>query len=252
MRRLHLFELDDQPWYPRALGDAGTAYLNTLQERLGLDAVLGGLVAEHLDRTGATRVVDLCAGSGGPSIAISRWLEGHGRALPFVATDRRPERLPQATRIIAHPDPVDATAVPQELSGLRTMHNALHHFPDEAARAVLADAARQKQPMLVVELSERSAAAVVGSAFIPLMVCALMPLVRPLRADWLALTYLFPVLPWAIAWDGLVSHLRCRTVDELQALADSTGVRGYRWQAGRTAVGKGPMGVTWLRGQAEG
>lgn len=240
MKRRHLFELADQAWFPRTLADAGTAYLNTLQERFGLVELLVPYVERALPE--GAGLVDLCSGGGGPAVAIAERL-----AVPLVLTDLQPNTHvdPEAA---LHPDPVDAREVPAELVGLRTVFNALHHFEPEQARRVLADAQQAGQPILVVELSERGLVPLtVGTAFIPLMTWLLMPFVRPVRPLWLALTYLLPVLPLTIAWDGWVSHWRTYAPEELEELVGPLQTDGWTWSWGRDAAG--PGSITWLWGR---
>lgn len=242
MSRLHLFELADQPWFPRTLADAGTSYLNTLQERFGLVELLVPYVERALPEGGS--IVDLCSGGGGPAVAIAEKLD-----VDVVLTDLTPNEhvMVGAGHARLHPVPVDARAVPADLVGLRTVFNALHHFRPEQAREVLADAQRARQPILVVELSERGVLPLtVGTAFIPLMVALMMPFVRPVRPLWLLLTYLVPVLPLTIAWDGWVSHWRTYAPDELEALVDPLQEDGWTWTWGRDRAGPGSL--TWLWG----
>jgi hypothetical protein len=78
------------------------------------------------------------------------------------------------------------------------------------------------------------------------MVAALMPLVRPVRIPWLALTYMWPLLPWTITWDGWVSHWRTYTLDEQHALVAPLEREGWVWEMGQEKVG--PGNITWLWG----
>lgn len=244
--RLHLFELADQPWFPRSLADAGTAYLATLQERFGLGEHVTPLIQRALDEGSARRVVDLCSGGGGPLLAAREHL---AEPPDVVLTDLHPNRHVDRSGpgVEVHPTPIDATRVPRELDGLRTVFNALHHFRPDAARAVLRDAQEAGQPILVVELSERTPLALtVGSAFIPLGVLLLMPFVRPVRLDWLLLTYALPVLPLFVAWDGWVSHWRTYAPRDLERLVAPLQRDGWTWTWGQEAAGPGH--VTWLLG----
>jgi HEPN domain-containing protein len=50
-----------------------------------------------------------------------------------------------------HPEPVDATKVPGELTGLRTMFQAFHHLRPDQARAALADAAAKGQGVAIFD-----------------------------------------------------------------------------------------------------
>ena len=73
----------------------------------------------------------------------------------------------------------------------------------------------------------------------PLFTWLLTPKMRPFRWSRLLLTYLIPIIPLVVLWDGLVSCLRTRTPEELLALTSS--FPRYDWQAGY-ARGQG----TWL------
>lgn len=257
MKRVHLFELADQPWFPRTLADAGTAYLSVLQEKAGLAAAVAPLVQRALEVSGAERVVDLCAGGGGPTVALRSGLRTRSGEVPeLVLTDLKPNEarlgdLAGEAGVRAWPEPVDARAVPAELTGLRTVFNALHHLRPPEARRVLADAQAAGQPVLVVEISERSLLTLtLASAFIPLGVLLLMPLVRPVRLSWLLLTYLLPVLPFTIQWDGWVSHWRTYSLAEQAELVAPLQREGWTWEMGQEAVGPGR--ITWLLGHPVG
>ena len=143
--------------------------------------------------------------------------------------------------------PVDARRVPDGLAGLRTICNAFHHFGTEDARRILSDAQQAGQPILIIELSERTwVNLTLGTLFIPLMVALVMPLVRPVRAGWLLLTYLLPVLPWTIAWDGWVSHWRTYSLAEQTELIAPLHRPDWTWDMGQTRLGPGH--ITWLLG----
>jgi hypothetical protein len=51
-----------------------------------------------------------------------------------------------------------------------------------------------------------------------------------LRWSKILLTYLIPLIPLAVLWDGLVSCLRTRTPQELLAL--TSRFPQYEWEAG--------------------
>ena len=242
MARLHLFEFLDQRWLPATLRQGATAYLNAAYEVTPLPRLWAGMLYRALAESGETRIVDLGSGSGGPLAAVARHLENRPE---ITLTDLYPGSVPGFRY---WPHPVRAEDVPEELAGLRTMFASFHHLRPEQARAVLASAARQRAPLMVCEATSRSPAALLTALLIPLAVLVLTPRIRPLRAAQLGLTYLIPILPLIIAWDGFVSHLRTYSAAELHQLTAACEGPGYRWEVEELSVAGVPFRVTVLRG----
>lgn len=104
-------------------------------------------------------------------------------------------------------------------TGVRTLFSSFHHFRRRLAREILADAARQGVPICVFEGNERSAWACLA-LLVGIIPSALLwtPSLRPVRSRRQLLTYVIPLDPAVMLWDGLVSNLRANSEDELQAL----------------------------------
>lgn len=251
MRRIQLFELEDLPWFPAAVRDAGTDFLRFMLTAGNAYAPAAPLLAAALRRAGSRRIVDLCAGGGGPWARLLPALEAEGVACEVLLTDRYPNPaalagLPAAAlrsgRLRYHPGPVDVLAPPPELDGLRTLFTALHHFPPPAASAILADAVRRRAPIAVFEATQRTLASALATLASPLIVLLVTPFIRPFRWSRLLLTYLLPAVPLMVLWDGLVSCLRSYTVAELRALAAAApGSASYEWQIGVARGGAAPI-----------
>ncbi len=223
MPRLHLVELEDLPWFPAPVRDAGTGYLQFMIHAGDAYAPAIPLLAQAVRRSGATRLVDLCSGGGGPWRRLKGELAAAGLDLPILLTDKFPN--PGAADAIHgnramdgvtfHPTPVDARHVPATIGGFRTMFTAFHHF-----RMLLA----------------------------PFIVLLLMPWVRPFRLSNLLVTYLIPLVPLMILRDGIVSALRTYDVRELQSLVDAVkGGERFHWDLGELPA-KGPIPITYLIG----
>jgi hypothetical protein len=253
--RVHLFEWEDQPWFPRVVRDAATGYLRVAARVSGQTAKLLPKLTETLDAAHEDRLVDLCSGGGGPVPDLVGELATRGRVVSATLTDLYPNRDALAAaaaasggRITAHDGPVDATAVPAELSGVRTMFNSFHHLRPDLARAVLADAARARRPIAVFELVGRRPGMILGMLFAPLAVLFMMPLVRPVNWLALVLTYLFPIVPLVVLWDGIVSCLRVYSPHELAGLTAGLDA-GYKWDIGTIPLGPPGLHATYLIGQ---
>ena len=251
--RFHLFELEDFAWFPNIIRDLATDYLQFMESRMALHRPVVPVLAEALRTTGVTTVVDLCAGGGGPVVGLQRELADAGVSVRFILTDKYPnvpafERLERDhPGIEGYEAPVDATAVPGELVGFRTVFNAFHHFKPADARAVLQSAVSARQPIGVFEIPERTIPIVIATmVFVPILVLLATPFIRPFRWERLLFTYLIPLVPLTCFWDGFVSQLRAYTPPELQDLAAGLGDVGYDWKAGK--VPGPPPHLTYLVG----
>jgi hypothetical protein len=253
MRRLHLFEFNDRPWVPAWLRECETEYLHTVLLLAKPFDALAPRLAETLGRSGLREILDLCSGGGGPlPTLLERLARDHGLECRALLSDLLPNRAAQQKwqgpdgRIRYLAEPVDAMAVPPHLRGMRTLFDALHHFHPRDAQRILGDARRAGVPIGAFEVASRDLLHVLGSIFIPFLVLAVTPFIRPFSWRRLALTYLVPVLPLLIWWDGLVSNLRAHRVDELRELTRELSAPDYTFEVG--SLGSGPRLVTYVLG----
>ena len=255
MKRRQLVELEDLSWWPRTFRDAATDYLATSMRVARAHEAIVPVLAPALTRVRATHVVDLCSGAGGPWAALLPALRTAGVDVRVLLTDRFPNHAALGAVAAATPGidveaaPVDALDVPERLAGFRTIFMALHHFAPAEAREILASAVRAREGMAVIEGVSRTPAGLGVMAAVPLAVWLLTPAIRPFRWSRLFWTYLVPVLPLAILFDGVVSALRVYTPAEMLAMA--AGVPGgdaYDWDAGVLQPKGAPVGVPYLIG----
>ncbi|MFN7147295.1 MAG: hypothetical protein ACK4YP_26240, partial [Myxococcota bacterium] len=120
----------------------------------------------------------------------------------------------------------------------------LHHFPPEAVRALIAGVVARGDPIAFFDVAASPAIRKMPVVLAPIAMLfnmlvlfvgslLLVPLVRPFRVSRLLLTYVVPLIPLLVAWDGTVSALRAYTPDEVLALARSApGGDRYTWEAG--------------------
>lgn len=241
MPRIHIFELEDQPWLPRTLRDLATDYLAFLLSWLEPYRQIVPFLSQALITTGRQRLIDLCSGGAGPVLDLQRALAREGLDVTVTLTDKYPN-LPAFARLRRGDDavdfwpaPVDATAVPAELAGFRTIFTAFHHFRPEEAKKILADAVRARSPIGVFDVAERSPRMLLFALLcVPLLVFALTPFIRPVRWQRLLWTYVLPLVPLICWWDGVVSQLRAYRPDELEAMVDELPSNGFHWRIGAT------------------
>jgi len=220
-------------------------------ERVDIYAPARERLIGALQRSGTHQVLDLCSGAGGP---WPHWLRTERASADVTLTDKYPNAATQS-RLRACPvrglryleQPIDATAVPEELPGFRTLFSSFHHFEPERARKILRDAVERRQPIAVLECTERHPLApVAGLLFIPIIVWVMTLFMKSWTWRRVLWTYLLPAIPLLITIDGIVSYLRTYTIDELREMAGTA--EDYEWLAGRVRSGRLPANVTYFIG----
>ncbi len=256
MPRLHLFEFEDQPWLPRLLRDYMTAWLDFMNgANSGWDA-FAPHVASLLRESGSERLVDLGSGGGGPVVRIRQAIAKNQSIDPMVLlTDKYPnhEALERQAansngRIEFRSDPVDATDVPVELEGVRTMFCSFHHFRPEVAHRILADARDKGRAIGIFEATARNVPAILVTLTAPIAVLATTPFIRPFRWRRLIFTYLIPALPLLCLWDGLVSCMRSYSTRELRRLVEDLESERYSWKVEELRFPRTPVKVSYVIG----
>ena len=228
MRRIHLFELEDQPWCPVVLRDGATAFLEVMVRRTGSAQALKPALVSALEKTGQRHISDLCSGGGGPLPILLEDLPEVSATLSDLYPNQEAfaEHARRNDRISYRAGSVDCTNPPDDLQGLLTLFNAFHHFRPATARKLLERAVERRQPIALFELVDRSK--LLSLPFFPLIIFLSMPSVRPLRLEWLFFTYVIPLIPLLILWDGLVSCLRAYSHDELREL--TRDLNDFTWE----------------------
>jgi hypothetical protein len=251
--RLHLFELEDQPWFPDLLRRGLTDYLATITARTGPYAPVVAPLTELLAAQPAPRVRDFCSGAGGPWPQLLPELREAVPHLTLELSDAFPniaalDQFMDSDPVSYRRTPLRPTDAWPTGASLATFFSSFHHFRPTEAREILRQAVATETPVAVFEVTQRSARALALMCLAPIAVLFLTPTIRPFRWWRLLLTYVLPVLPLVILWDGLVSCWRTYRPDELLALAASISGSGMEWQAGEwRAVGQ-PLPVTYLLG----
>src|ERR1700733_626211 len=257
MRRIQFIELHDQAWFPPSLRDE---VIDALQFGLGLLKPYGSVAAllrRAFNFSRSQSIVDMCSGGGGPWPYLSRKVGDPAQVIHVCLTDKYPnlgafQKLKAASedRITFRPESVDATKVPGDLKGFRTMFTAFHHFSPQQARAILQNAVDDGQNIGVFEMTKRAPwtmALMIPWALMPLF---FTPWIRPFCWSRLFWTYVVPVIPFVFLFDGVISCLRTYRPEELRAMVQTLTENRHTWEIGEQSGAAGEMAITYLIGCA--
>ncbi|TAQ87509.1 hypothetical protein B7494_g4168 [Chlorociboria aeruginascens] len=230
--------------------------------------------------------VDFCAGAGGPTPVIEKDLnsklsnhtisqangtnsrrkielkpENNG-GVKFVLTDLHPhipdwtEAAKKSENLSFIAESVDAANAPNDLNCpagkkvFRLYNLAFHHFDDKLGSEILKNTLENANGFGIFELQERT----IFSFITVTLLWPLMLLISPFyfwrSPGHLFFTYIIPIIPFVLVFDGYVSSLRTRTAEEIEALMRDRGAltEGWEIQSGRQ-LHTFPTGyLTWVIG----
>lgn len=253
MRRFNLREIHDNPHFPAHLRDMMTDALEAVWAFADTYKPILPILCAAMERAGSLKILDLCSGGGGPLLRLGQDME-QDRSLPVRVqlTDKYPNRgafqRAQADlhNVTGMKDPVDALHVPTEIEGFRTIFSSFHHFSPTETRQILAGAAASGSGIGIFEAARREPRTLLTIFVLPALVWMVTPRIRPFRWARIFWTYLVPVVPFVIWYDGLASCLRAYSHAELRAMTSDLAAEGYCWSVGEARTGWLP--ITYLIG----
>jgi hypothetical protein len=254
MFRPRLIELHEQNWFPQFLRDIVTDTLQSILNCSRYHELVAPVLSTALKQARTCRVIDLCSGSGGPWFHLLPILN-LDQQVSIYLTDKFPNRSPfdkvelaAGHEITFCVDPVDAERVPHNLEGFRTLFNSFHHFEPERAAQILLDAVNRREGVAIFEVPKRSAITIFMSVIMAVGTLVLLPFLRSFTFSLFLWTYLIPVLPFVMWFDGVVSCLRAYTASELLQLTRVPALQPYCWKVGTLNRPFSPFSVTYLIG----
>lgn len=256
IKRMQLGEIHDQPWCPKVIRNAVTDFLQYSTNHWGQYTPLLPTLCYFLQKVNARQIVDLCSGGCGPWQqfygTISRVF---GESFHIVLTDRYPNlaafRLARDLSggiIDFREEALDASALPEELTGFRTLFGSFHHFAPAQAKKILQDAVNSGCGIGIFEMTDRRLVTILTMLTAPFFTLLHTPKIRPFHWSRLLLTYLLPVIPLIVMVDGIISCLRSYTPEEMTEMTDSLTGTPYDWEIRRLGSPRSPFPIISIIG----
>jgi hypothetical protein len=260
MRRIRLFEFEDQNWCPSFIRETTTDVLMALYRLHNIYEPALRKIGEVLEKTKATAIVDCCSGSGGPVKQLREYLDKTGKkSVKITLTDKYPNqalfehiKVHCPNKTTACKDSLDAAHFPPSMKGMRTLFSSFHHFKPHEAIKILQDAVNHNAPIGIFECTQRCPKDFMRMLFSPIFMLFMVPFAKRLNWKKFIFTYLLPITPFTHAWDFLVSILRTYSPRELQTLIEQLDAPHYHWEIGKLWSRQAKCYVTYLVGYNKG
>jgi SAM-dependent methyltransferase len=211
---MFLKELEDYPWFPSYLRKMQLEYVGWISVQLKLYKP----VLELIRKFPSKKWTDLACGSGWPAFYLQK---NSSTEIHYTLSDLYPDSISNEVK-----KQMEVELVPLNLIDFQpqtekqySIFNAFHHFTSE----------QQKQ--LINKMKEARASCIIAEVLEPTWICLLQVtlaalIVQPLTA-WamqpfsilrLITTYLIPIQLITVTWDGWLSVLKSKTVNQYKEL----------------------------------
>jgi hypothetical protein len=128
------------------------------------------------------------------------------------------------------------------------MFTSIHHFAPAEVEAVLRDAVERGQGIGIFDASTRHPLTILMTCLVPVAALLTTPFLRPFRWSRIFWTYLIPVIPLALWFDGVVSCLRAYSAEELRGIVERISAAGFTWEIGEESRIRGVLPITYVVG----
>ncbi len=238
MARLHLVEFEDLQWFPKIIRNYMTDFLQFVANKFDFYKTITPILKKGIDASGTNQIIDLASGGGGGWLKLSEHISEEVPDVKIRLTDFYPNIAAFEQTKSKNPDiftfeeaSVNALHVPKELKGLRTQFLSLHHFRPDDAQQIFQNAVDSNSPIAIFEAQKRSVGDFIKFFFSPINVLLTTPFIRPFSIGRIVFTYLIPIVPIFVWWDGLVSVLRTYSDKEIYGLiANLKNGDSFNWE----------------------
>lgn len=246
MKRIQLFEFEDQSWFPDSMRSSITKLIKVLLRLTGLAESASHLVKSKLKELNTQQLVDLGSGAGGVMIDVYQKLKEDDelKNIRLTLTDLYPNQsVIKNINELGDPNlkylsrPVDATKLAEAPEGLKTIFNAFHHLPNDKAQSVLQSCVKNNSPILIYEMARNNIPLLIWWLSLPVslvilivMVLFMTPFVKQLTVKQIFFTYVIPIIPITYAWDGQASFPRTYALSDFDELLKDVDQSNYKFE----------------------
>ncbi len=210
-----MLELEDYTWFPTLFRKFQMDFIGFVVTKFNFYDVF----IKHLRNKNSRPqpMFDLCSGSGEPAITIFKKSNCFSE---LILSDKFP-----SNNSIKN---VDVLNMLFEKNNCYTMFNAFHHFTDEQKKEIVLHIQKTGAKCYFVEILEPSLLFILKVCMLTIVAnLFITPFIRPFSILRLIFTYIIPINIFTITYDGVISVLKSRTVQQYKQILPE-GIQVYR------------------------
>lgn len=240
-------ELEDYSWFHPLLRRYQMDYIGSMVSWLGMYRPLIPVAAQMVNANDPVVIQDLCSGSGIPAI----YMQHHVQLIPkTLLSDKYPFiAFTDSEELEYIKSPVDVLALIPQQGICYTMYNGIHHFSPGDQVALVKKMIAGRNSFLFAEILEPGIFTMIKIILTAtLLQVFTAPFIKPFSLKRLFFTYVIPVNLFTVMYDGIISVIKSRSVDQYRRLFEGLSVNDFEVSVGRLNNWKGP--VIYIKGNS--
>lgn len=211
---MFLKELEDYPWFPSYLRKMQLEYVGWISVQLELYRP----ILKEIIKFPSNQWIDLASGSGWPAFYLQK---NATHQIHYTLSDLYPDSVSNEVKkqVEVEPASLDLNKF-QPLNGKQySLFNAYHHFSSAQQKQLIKKMKEAKASCIIAEVLEPSLLSFIQVTLAAFIVQPLTAwTIRPFSFLRMITTYLIPVQLFTVAWDGWLSVIKSKNVNQYKEL----------------------------------
>lgn len=220
---MFLKELEDYNWFPSCLRKLQLEYVGWISVQLKLYRP----ILKLLNKFPSNQWVDLASGSGWPAFYIQK---NASLQIHYILTDLYPESV--SNKVKAHleikHESVNLLKFEPQVGKQYSLFNAFHHFTSEQQKEIIKKMKEARASCIIAEVLEPSWLCFIQVTLASLIIQPLTAwAIQPFSIVRMITTYLVPIQLITVAWDGWISVMKSKTIQQYNELVTDLADHQY-------------------------
>lgn len=220
---MFLKELEDYPWFPTQLRKMQLEFVGWISVQLRLYRP----VLEIIRRFPTQTWVDLGSGSGWPAFYMQK---NASPQIHYTLSDLYPDSVSDEVKkyVAVENRPLNLLEFQPEQGKQYSLFNAFHHFTSAQQKELIQKMKTAKAGCIVAEVLEPSLLSFIQVTLAAFLVQPLTAwAIRPFSILRIITTYILPIQLITVAWDGWLSVLKSKSLQQYQELIEDLADSEY-------------------------
>ena len=224
---MFLKELEDYPWFPSNLRKMQLEYVGWISVQLKLYRP----VLKEIIKFPSNQWVDLASGSGWPALYLQK---NASHQIQYTLSDLYPDSVSNEVKkqVGVEREPLNLIDFQPETGKQYSLFNAFHHLSAAQQKQLIKKMKEAKASCIIAEVLEPSLLSFIQVTLASFIVQPFTAwAIRPFSILRMITTYLIPIQLFTVAWDGWLSVVKSKNINQYKELLSGFNDNQYSIEA---------------------